>query len=273
MIGVLKIGGGAGIDAAPALENVAERVRSGERWVIVHGASAAADALAARAGVPVETLVGADGHTSRYTPPAMIDLYCAAAASVNQTLVSALAECGAQPVGLAGPNVIAARRKSAIRARRNGRPVVVRDDQTGTITGVEADLIERLVDAGYTPVVAPVALSEQYERLNVDGDLVAATLAAQLNAETLLILSNVPGLLRDLDDPRSLIGAIPQHALDAHAALAQGRMKKKLLAARIAHTAHIILATADRARPVDDALSGGGTHILPEEVAHAAHAG
>ncbi len=273
MIGILKIGGGAGIDGARALANVAERVHSGERWIVVHGASAAADALAARVGLPVQTLTGPDGHTSRYTPPGMIDLYGAAAASVNQGMVSALAEYGARPVGLAGPHVITARRHSAIRALRQGRPIVVRDDQSGAITGVDAALLALLLDAGRTPVVAPLALGEDYEPLNVDGDLVAATVAEQLGANVLIILSNVPGLLRDVRDAASLIGTIPRGALSSYEPLAQGRMKKKLLAARAAPRTHVILADARVERPLDAALAGGGTHIIAEEAQHVGHVG
>jgi len=273
MIGILKIGGGAGIDGARALANVADRVRAGERWVVVHGASGAVDALAARVGLTVQTLTGPGGHTSRYTPPGMIELYRAAAASVNQTMVARLAEYGARPVGLAGPHLITARRHSAIRALRDGRAVVVRDDQSGAITGVDAALLALLLDAGRTPVVAPLALGEAYEPLNVDGDLVAATAAEQVDAHVLIILSIVPGLLRDVSDSSSLIGTIPRGALGRYESLAQGRMKKKLLAARAAPRVRVILADARVERPLDAALAGGGTHIVAEEVTHARHSG
>ena len=273
MIHVLKIGGGAGIDAAPALHNLAERVRNGERWVLVHGASAAADALAARMGAPVETITGPGGHVSRYTPPAMIDLYCAAAASVNQQIAAILAGLDVSAVGLAGPNVIAARRKTAIRALRDGRPIIIRDDCSGTITGVNGALLDVLLNAGFTPVIAPVALGEEGERLNVDGDLVAAAVARELGAETCIILSNVPGLLRDTDNPASLVRRIGQHEIDAYEALAQGRMKKKLLAARQAQPARVILSSAGVTRPLDAALNGSGTHIVAPEVVYAGNLG
>jgi acetylglutamate/LysW-gamma-L-alpha-aminoadipate kinase len=263
-INVLKLGGGAGVDAAPVLRNLAARVRAGERWVLVHGASDAANRLAEQAGHPVRTLTGPGGHTSRYTDAAMIDLYCMAAAAVNQQIAATLAGLDVAAVGLVGPNVIAAERHTAIRAVRNGRTVIVRDDNSGTITGIDGALLRALLDAGRVPVVAPVALGTQGERLNIDGDLAAATAARALGAETLVILSNVPGLLRDVADPGSLVRFIGAADLDAYEPLAQGRMKKKLMAARESGIDRVILAGTGADDPLDAALSGGGTHIVRE---------
>ncbi len=270
MIHVLKLGGGAGVDHATVLENLSSRIQSGERWVLVHGASDAANHLAEEVGYPAQTLVTPGGHTSRYTDARTIEIYSAAAGTVNQQLTAQLAACGVNVVGLAGPNVIHARRKTAIRAIRDGRQVIVRDDYSGTITRINADLLHTLLDAGMTPVVAPLALGEEYERLNVDGDLVAANVARELHADTLIILSNVPGLLRDVNDPNSLIRQFELHDLDHYEAYAAGRMKKKLLAARQANAARVILADSRIEHPIDSALSGSGTHITayPTQAIH-----
>jgi len=265
MINVLKLGGGAGIDHAPVLDNLAQRIHQGERWVLVHGASAAANALAEQVGYPVKTITSPSGHSSRYTDARMIDLYCAAAASVNQQITARLAGLGIAVTGLAGPNIIMAQRKTAIRAVRNGRTVVIRDDHSGSITGINTSILYPLLDAGLTPVIAPVALGETFERLNVDGDLVAATIANHLGADTLIILSNVPGLLRHIDDPASLVSGFSLDDLDTYEPLAQGRMKKKLLAAQVANVPRVILADARANTPLDDALAGTGTHIVNEE--------
>lgn len=268
MIHIAKLGGGAGIDPTPTLRNLADRIRQGERWVLVHGTSAAANDLAEQADRPVQTLTSPDGHTSRYTDAQMITLYSAAAASVNQQLTAELASYGVHAAGLAGPNVIHARRKTAIRAIRNGRPIVVRDDHSGAITHANTDLLWSLLDAGYTPVIAPLAMGEDFECLNVDGDLVAATIARQMGAETLIILSNVDGLLRDVADPDSLIPHIALRNLPQVEALAHGRMKKKLIAAQQADVTRVIVASAAAPAPLDAALNGGGTHIVRETTQH-----
>lgn len=273
MTQVLKIGGGRGIDSAATLSNLVERVGRGERWLLVHGASAAADALAEQVGYPAQTLVTPGGHTSRYTDARTLEIYCAAAASVNQQLVARLAALGARAVGLAGPGIVRARRKTVVRALVNGRQVMIRDDYTGAITGVEGDLLARLLDQGYVPIVAPVALGEAGERLNIDGDLAAANIARALGAETLVILSNVPGLLRDVNDPSSLIAAFDLNELEHFEPFASGRMKKKLLAAQTAQVSRTIVGDARLERPLDAALSGAGTHIFYPSSQPLSHAG
>jgi [amino group carrier protein]-L-2-aminoadipate 6-kinase len=261
-INVLKLGGGAGVDQAATLQNLADRIQSGEQWILIHGASDATNRLAEQVGYPAQTLVTANGHTSRYTDVRTIEIFSAAAASVNQQITAQLAALGVNAVGLAGPNIIQARRKTAIRAIREGRQIVVRDDYTGTITGINMALLQTLLDGGMTPIIAPVAMGEAFERLNVDGDLVAANVARELNAHTLIILSNVPGLLRDVSNPASLVSQFSLDELSLYEPLASGRMKKKLLAAQQANAARVILADSRIETPIDAALNGGGTHIL-----------
>lgn len=261
-INVIKLGGTEGVDHASILADLAPRIKAGEQWIVVHGTSHAANTLANELGYEVQTLTSPGGHVSRYTNADMIRIYRMAAASVNQTLVSYLSEYGVKAAGLSGPNVIHAKRKKAIRALRNGRQVIVRDDYTGSITGIESQMLLSLLEAGYTPVMAPVAMSEEFDALNVDGDLIAASVAQAVDADTLLILTGAPGLLRDVDDPESLINSIKLSDLSSYEAFAVGRMKKKIIAAEQAAVKRFILAGTKVDNPVQSALTGGGTHIL-----------
>jgi acetylglutamate/LysW-gamma-L-alpha-aminoadipate kinase len=86
-----------------------------------------------------------------------------------------------------------------------------------------------------------------------------------LGADALVILSNVPGLLRDVNDPRSLIAEFDLSEIAHYESYAAGRMKKKLLAAREAMVERTILADSRVMRPLDAALNGGGTHIRHDE--------
>ena len=227
---------------------MAALVASGQPVVLVHGTSAAADALAQKAGVPVRQLTSPSGHVSRYTDPEMLEIYVAAAAGqVNKRLVAALQGLGCNAVGLSGVDgrLLVAERKDAVRSVEAGRQRIVRDDYTGKLVSANTGLLQLLLGAGYVPVVAPLALGTHAERLNVDGDRAAAFLAASLGATTLLILSNVPGLLASFPDESSLVRHVSPSQLDWAESLAQGRMKKKVLAAREAFTggvAQVILA-------------------------------
>uniref|UniRef100_A0A455T5U6 Putative [LysW]-aminoadipate kinase n=1 Tax=Thermogemmatispora argillosa TaxID=2045280 RepID=A0A455T5U6_9CHLR len=233
---VVKIGGGAGIDAAPIVDEIARLVTEGERVVLVHGGSQLTNELSERLGHPMQVLTAPNGMTSRYTDAETLRIYAmAVAGQINTELVALLQRRGVNALGLAGVDgrLLLARRKTALRAvMPDGRIRVVRDDYSGQIEQVNAPLLRLLLEAGYTPVVAPLALGLEGERLNVDGDRVAAAIAAALGVETLAILTNVPGLLRDLADPTSVVRVIAAPDLEEYLPYAQGRMRKKLLGAR-----------------------------------------
>ena len=264
---VVKLGGAAGVTAAPVLADVAELAEEGWPLVLVHGTSSAADGLAQRVGEPVRHITSPSGHVSRYTDPAMLDIYVmAAAGGVNKMLVAELQRLGCNALGLSGVDgrLLLARRKDAVRAVENGRQRVIRDDYTGQIEASNGALLELLLQAGYTPVVAPLALGLCGERLNVDGDRAAAMIAGALNADALVILSNVPGLLADYPHESSLLHHVDPAHLGAVEALAHGRMKKKVLAAREAlerNVRSVILADSRRPAPIRAALAGEGTVI------------
>ncbi|MBX7236132.1 MAG: [LysW]-aminoadipate kinase [Caldilineales bacterium] len=274
---VIKVGGGAKVDTQAVCADGAALAAGGWPVVLVHGTSAAADALAERAGVPVRQLVSPSGHVSRYTDPETLELYVAAAAGqVNKRLVASLQGLGCNAVGLSGVDgrLLLAERKEAVRAVENGRQRIVRDDFTGKLESANADLLRLLLASGYTPVVAPLALGRQAERLNVDGDRAAALIAGALGAEMLVILSNVPGLLANFPDEASLVRHISPDRLDWAEDLAAGRMKKKILAAREALASHVptvILADSRRPQPVRAALNGEGTVIGDWRVEIEAH--
>ncbi len=261
---VLKIGGGEGVNHAAILQNLAERVRDGEQWIVVHGVSAEANRLAEERGVSVQTITSPGGHVSRYTNAEMIDVYSDAVQVVNHNLVNHLVDLGVDSYGFGQPHIVRAERKSAIRAIRDGRQMVIRDDYSGRITQVDRNALLDVLEAGHVPVVAPIALGEEGESLNVDGDLVAAEIARAVGADTLIILSNVPGLLRDVNDPASVVSQFGLNDVEQFESYAQGRMKKKLIAAETAQVGRTILAGSHIENPLDAALAGGGTHIIGE---------
>ncbi|MHB1319662.1 MAG: [LysW]-aminoadipate kinase [Anaerolineae bacterium] len=272
---VIKIGGAAGVDTDPLCAEIAALTAAGHPLVLVHGTSAAADALAERVGLPVRHLVSPSGHVSRYTDPEALELYVAAAAGqVNKRLVADLQRRGCNAIGLSGVDgrLLVARRKGAVRSVEGGRQRIVRDDYTGQLESANGELLRMLIAAGYVPVVAPLALGTEGERLNVDGDRAAAMLAGSLGASALLILSNVPGLLACFPDESSLVRHLPASALPAAEAMAQGRMKRKIVAAGEAIRAgveRVILADSRRPEPLQAALAGAGTVLgepLPERV-------
>ncbi len=106
------------------------------------------NALCAERGVPVRTITSPTGHSSRYTDPQTRDLFVEAAAGVNAELIAGLQAHGVSAVGLIGERVVLqGERKSAIRAVVDGRVRLIRDDYSGSITGVDsAPLLQALTD-------------------------------------------------------------------------------------------------------------------------------
>lgn len=264
---VVKIGGGREIRHREILADLKTLRDAGETFVVVHGANYEMGVISERLGHPPRFLTSESGHESRYTDPATMDIfkmvYCG---KVNKTLVALAHELGLNAIGLSGLDggLLRAERKQALRVVEDGRRRVVRDDLSGKITQVEAGLLRLLLDAGYLLLLCPPALSEDHRAVNVDGDRAAAMIAGALGAEQLVILSNVPGLLRDVNDRASLVERIPRAQLERFEPLALGRMKKKLLGAAEAlerGVRRVVLGDARVERPLSDALAGRGTMI------------
>ncbi len=263
---VVKIGGAAGIDYTPLCANIAELHAAGERIVLVHGGSDGANQLGMRLDHPPRFVSAPSGHVSRYTDRQTLEIFMMATALLNRQLVEQLAGLGLPALGLSGLDggLLRGRRKDTIRIVEDGRQRILRDDWTGTAHTVNTPLLTTLLDAGYLPVIAPLAVSAHGEALNIDADRGAALLAGALGAAALVLLTNVPGLLRDVYDPTALITHIPAAELEQFQPLAHGRMKKKLLGAAEAiqgGVPQVVLADGRRQQPLSRALRGEGTVI------------
>ena len=263
---VVKVGGGAGIDVDAVLRDVAQMWKAGQPVVLVHGASDETNQLSEKLGIPPRFVTSVSGHTSRFTDEATLDAFAMASGKLNLRIVEKLQRIGANAVGLTGVDgrLLEGQRKDAIKAVVDGKKVMLRGDHTGTIETVNVHLLKLLLSGGYLPVVTVPSISTAGEAVNADADRAAAAIAGALQADALLILSNVPGLLRDVADPNSLVAEVPRARLDEFAAFAQGRFKKKMLGAAEAFelgVREVVFATANAANPVQAALAGGGTHI------------
>lgn len=257
---VVKVGGGAGIDPGPLLQELATR----QDWVLVHGASDEANQLGEQLGHPPRFVTSVSGHTSRFTDARTLDILAMASGKANLRIVERLQQLGCNALGLTGVDgrLLEGPRKDHVKALVDGKRVVVRGDHTGIVEKVNADLLRLLRAQGYAPVLTIPSLSTEGLAVNADADRAAAAVAGALGAEALVILSNVPGLLRDKQDPGSLVHRVGPGDWDKAEALAEGRFKKKLLAACEALEAgvpRVVLASAGAPRPLAAALAGEGT--------------
>lgn len=264
---VVKVGGSRGIDYDAVCADLAVLMARGIRAILVHGGSEETNRLSEKLGRPPRMVTSVSGYTSRYTDRETMEIfemvYCG---KMNKAIVEKLQRLGVNAVGLSGIDgrLWEGPRKSSITIVENGKKKILRDDFTGRVEKVNVALLELLLTNDYTPVLTPPAISFEREAINVDGDRAAAIVASSMKAESLVILSNVPGLLRDVNDESSLIPSILRDHIEEFSGFAQGRMKKKVLGAQEALAAgvlRVIFADARVERPLQSALAGGGTVI------------
>ena len=258
---VVKVGGAAGNAVGPTLDDLAPRTN----YVLVHGGSDEVDRLGTALGRPPEFYTSPSGVVSRKSDPAHLEVVVLALAGKVQTaLVAGLAARGVRAVGLSGVDggLLRARRKEGARAVVDGRVLRVADDLSGTVESADATFLRALLGAGLVPVVGPPAITEKGEVVNVDADRAAAAVAVALGASDLVLLTNVPGVLRDPADPTTLLREVDRRSMDEVVAIAGGRMRKKVLAAREAlegGVGRVVIASSAVPTPVTRALAGEGT--------------
>src|SRR5688572_6268307 len=266
---VIKLGGTEGVDFSAICQDAAELLRQGKKLVFVHGGSAEANALGESLGAPPKMIVSPSGYTSRYTDRKTLEIFLMAVnGKVNSLLTEQLQMLNVNALGLCGLDgrLMQATRKESIQSvdAERGKRKIIRDDYTGKIETVNSNLLHLLLNASYVPVIAPVAVSEKGEALNVDADRAAAMIASALGAKTLILLTAVPGLMKKFPDESTLIRQLPQSQLAAASEAAQGRMKKKVLGAEEAlkgGVGCVIIADGRIQNPITYALAGNGTVI------------
>jgi acetylglutamate/LysW-gamma-L-alpha-aminoadipate kinase len=266
---VVKIGGTSGVNFDTVTGDIAAHVKAGHKLVVVHGGSGETNAISEQLGHPAQFVTSPSGYTSRYTDRATLEIFAmVTSGKINTLIVERLQKLGVNALGLSGVDgrLMEARRKEAIRIidPASGKQRVLRDDFTGKIEQVNAALLRLLVEAGYTLVIAPLAISPEGDALNVDADRAAAMVAGAIGADQLILLSNVPGLLRQFPDESTLIRHIAKDRVEQSLEFAEGRMKKKVLGASEAlglGVRQVVFADGRAQTPVANALAGEGTVI------------
>ena len=260
---ILKIGGGRRIN----LEGVAEDLAGlPEPVVVVHGANAWRDELAARLGAERKVLTSASGYESTYSDDEAIDVLLMAYAGLrNKRIVEAMTRRGIRAVGLTGLDggLVRGRRNPGIRSRE-GDKVIVRRDHSGKPVSMNEPLLRMLLDAGYLPVLTVPIAGEDGSALNTENDDVVALLQGVLRAETIVQLIEARGILDNPDDPSSVVAHLSAAEVAGREESASGRFKRKLHGiAKLLQAApcRVVVADGRAEHPVSDALDGKGTVI------------
>src|SRR6185503_12370084 len=155
---------------------------------LVHGGSGETNTISEQLGHPPQFVTSPSGFTSRYTDRATLEIFAmVTSGKINTLIVERLQKLGVNALGLSGVDgrLMEAHRKEAIRIidPASGKQRVLRDDFTGKVETVNAGLLQLLLTAGYTPVIAPLAISTEGEAVNVDADRAAAMIAGGVQAD------------------------------------------------------------------------------------------
>jgi len=189
--------------------------------VIVHGGGTALDALCTGLGLATTKVAG-----RRVTSPEVLDAAkMAFKGRVQMDLLAALEAAGLPAVGISG--------QDAGLIRSHLRPVQDVDyGLVADVDGVDTALLKTLLQGGFVPVVAPFSATAQGQVLNTNADTVAAELAVALGVEKLFFILKVPGLLRDLAEPTSLVPLADLATLAELQGAIKDGMRPKIAAAK-----------------------------------------
>ena len=211
---VVKYGGAAMLDPALRASMAQDIVLMryvGMRPIIVHGGGPAINAMLKKLDIQSrftkQGLRVTDGETMNVVEMML-------AGSVNKDIVTLLSQAGAEAVGLSGKD------GRLLYARKAAAPDGEDIGHVGEIDSVNTKVLDVLCENGIIPVIAPIATDKSGGTGNVNADTAAGDVAAAVGAEKLVFLTDTPGLLRDVNDPESLIHRV--HSRDVEQLKKQG---------------------------------------------------
>jgi acetylglutamate/LysW-gamma-L-alpha-aminoadipate kinase len=260
---IVKIGGGKAIHLKGVVQDLAALE---EPFVVVHGANAVRDEIAAKMGHPTRTVMSVSGYSSVLSDEKAIDAIMMGYAGLqNKRLVELCQQHGINAVGLSGIDgkLVQGARNKGIRVRQNDKTLMLRD-YSGKPRSVNQELLHLLIDHGYVPLICIPIIDENNSAINSENDDIVSLLQDALHAETVLQLIEAPGFMEDVNDETSLVRRISRTELDNREAQVEGRMKRKMLALKkLMETGagKVIISDGRVEHPVRDALAGNGTII------------
>jgi acetylglutamate kinase len=209
---VLKVGGEVFAELADTralMEQVGILHQVGIKVVLVHGGGPQSTRLARELGLDTKFV---DGR--RVTDGPSLDVATMVLnGQINTRVLAVCRDLQIPAVGISGVDA------GLIRAHR--RPPVAREGESpidygyvGDIEAVDADILKKQLDNGLMPVVSPLSCDAAGTLLNINADTVAAAIAAELDAEKLILATSAPGILEDAGDPHSLISYVDRAALE-----------------------------------------------------------
>jgi len=196
---VIKYGGAAMVDESlkkAVMQDIVLMKYVGMNPIIVHGGGPEITRMLNQLGIQTRFVNGL-----RVTDPDTMEVVeMVLVGKINRAIVSGINQAGGRAIGLSGKD------GNLIEARKLTGPHDL--GLVGEVLRINSMVLHSLIESGYIPVIAPVGIGEDYQSYNINADYVAGEIAVAMNADKLVLLTDVPGLLRNPRDPSTLISTI-----------------------------------------------------------------
>ena len=250
---VIKYGGNAMINddlKEKVMQDIALMKYVGIRPVIIHGGGPDITGFLKKVGKESDFVAGL-----RVTDEETIEIAeMVLDGKVNSEIVNLLNRRGVRAVGLSGKDA------GLIKARKKLATVYEGEDTkkvdigyVGEVEQVDTGILEDLLDQGYVPVIAPIGVGDGGESYNINADYVAAEIAGALQAEKLLLLTDIEGIYKDFNDKSSFISTL-------HLPEAREYIKDGIIAGGMIPKVEACLTALEQ--------GAGKTHIIDGRLAH-----
>ena len=161
--------------------------------VIVHGGGPAINEMLGKLGIESRFVNGL-----RVTDEAVLDVVeMVLAGQINSEIVRKLNASGARAIGLSGTDGMLLKARPVDHHAEIG--------YVGEVVGVNTALIRGVAEMGYLPVIAPIGIDESGQRYNINADTAAGAVASALGASTMIVVTDVPGIMREIDGEKRVL--------------------------------------------------------------------
>jgi acetylglutamate/LysW-gamma-L-alpha-aminoadipate kinase len=264
----IKIGGSVVDNLHPSTILDIKKIVDAEGVILVHGGGKEVTKVCEQLGKEPKFVTSPSGIKSRYTDKETVEIFTMVMAGrINKTIVQMLQKNGINAIGLSGVDgkiIQAERKKKLLIVNEKGRKQAIDGGYTGKIKEINSSLIKLLLDQGLTPVISPIAISEESDFLNVDGDRAAAYVAGKVGTDKVLFITNVDGLLMDDKLVTKLTLA---EAKEIRPKIGPG-MEKKILASTEALDMGVreaIIANGQKENPISSAIAHDNCTVIQHE--------
>lgn len=202
---VIKYGGAAMIDCQlkeKVMQDIVLMKYVGMHPIVVHGGGPEINTMLDRLEMKSEFVNGL-----RVTDQDTMEIVAMVlGGKVNKEIVAGINASGGKAIGISGQDGQLIMAGPTEDSHRLGF--------VGQVQEVNPGVIETIIENGYIPVIAPIGMDDRGNSYNINADLVAAAIAVAMKADKLVLLTDVPGLLRDPRDPESLISVLKTSEVD-----------------------------------------------------------